>query len=107
MLSPILKKKTHWPVTLKKIVWNKWVEKINPYISLLFPDFTSVNSFNVGGEGGEGIKFSSPCLYDLGNLHTLANGGVVKNGKRLNKSMSATLPLENYYAATDIVKVRN
>jgi hypothetical protein len=54
----------------------------------------------VGGE--EGIKFSSPCLFDLGsNLHTV-NG---KPGKRLNKSMSATLPLENYYAATDIVKV--
>ncbi|KAI5700845.1 hypothetical protein M8J75_003458 [Diaphorina citri] len=68
-------------------------------------DFTSVNSFNISGGGGvggeEGIKFSSPCLFDLGsNLHTV-NG---KPGKRLNKSMSATLPLENYYAATDIVK---
>uniref|UniRef100_A0A8D9E443 Discoidin domain-containing receptor 2 n=1 Tax=Cacopsylla melanoneura TaxID=428564 RepID=A0A8D9E443_9HEMI len=65
-------------------------------------DFTSVNSFNVGGIGGEdGIKFSSPCLFDISsNLHS--TGG--KPNKRLNKSMSATLPLENYYAATDIIK---
>lgn len=69
-------------------------------------DFTNVNSFN------EEVKFSSPSLYNLTpppppssrpppyEISTNFNSTATLNG---GKTPSA--PFENYYAATDIIKV--
>lgn len=73
-------------------------------------DFTSVNSFQ------EDVKFSSPSLYNLTPPPPPASRPppyelTTNFGATLSKSLSLgnapTQPLENYYAATDIIKVRH
>lgn len=68
----------------------------------LFTDFTSVNSFQ------EELKFTSPSFYNLTPPPPPASRPPtydVQNFQTPTKTPNGTIPTENYYAATDIVKV--
>ena len=71
---------------------------------LFFPvDFTSVNSFQ------EDVKFSSPSFYNLTPPPPPTSRPPpyeVQNFSTPTKTPPSNTPVENYYAATDIVKVR-
>lgn len=88
---------------MKHLVFDNYILLQTPlYHHVLFADFTSVNSFQ------EDMKFSSPSFYNLTPplppasrppAYDVQSNGVataVPNG---------VVPSENYYAATDIVKV--
>ena len=66
-------------------------------------DFTSVNSFQ------EDVKFSSPSFYNLTPPPPPTSRPPpyeVQNFPTPTKTPPSNTPVENYYAATDIVKVR-
>lgn len=65
-------------------------------------DFTSVNSFQ------EELKFTSPSFYNLtGPPSSRPSTYDVQNYQTPNNTPNGSIPAENYYAATDIIKVRD
>lgn len=71
---------------------------------LYFTDFTSVNSFQ------DEVKFSSASFYNLTPPPPPVSRPPaydVQNYQTPTKQANGTIPSENYYAATDIIKVRH
>lgn len=71
---------------------------------LYFTDFTSVNSFQ------DEVKFSSASFYNLTPPPPPVSRPPaydVQNYQTPTKTANGTIPSENYYAATDIIKVRH
>lgn len=69
-----------------------------------FADFTSVNSFQ------DDLKFTSPSFYNLTPPPPPTSrppGYDVQNYQTTTNTQNGTIPAENYYAATDIIKVRD
>lgn len=71
----------------------------------MLTDFTSVNSFQ------DDLKFTSPSFYNLTPPPPPTSrppGYDVQNYQTTtNAPPNGTIPAENYYAATDIIKVRD
>ncbi|XP_018915525.2 discoidin domain-containing receptor 2 [Bemisia tabaci] len=63
-----------------------------------YTDFTSVHSFQ------DEVKFTSPSLFNLVPPPPLSARAAQYDFIGLSKSLSANIPIESYYAATDIYK---
>ena len=71
-------------------------------IPIVVADFTSVNSFQ------EDLKFTSPSFYNLTPPPPPTSRPPtydVQNYQTPTNTPNGTIPAENYYAATDIIKV--
>jgi hypothetical protein len=75
---------------------------ISHLIRIVVADFTSVNSFQ------EDLKFTSPSFYNLTPPPPPTSRPPtydVQNYQTPTNTPNGTIPAENYYAATDIIKV--
>lgn len=90
--------KTYYPSIIISTAINLHI--INQFS--FFPDFTSVNSFQ------DEIKFTSPSFYNLsGAPPSRPSSYDVQNYQTPNNTPNGPVPPENYYAATDIIKVHD